>query len=169
MSLDYVECARRTIQEIQYSTIATLCMGVDSSPWNSPVYSAFDSEYNFFWASERRSQHSKNIRANPCVFLVIYNSTIPEGTGAGKGVYIQARAMELSDPDQIARAHHLMASRAGKLPRPAKYFLGNMPRRIYRATPEKVWVNDVIERGGSRIDVRVEIDIPLLQAKHNPV
>lgn len=169
MSLDHVECARQTIREIQYITIATICAEMGGRPWNSPVYSTFDSDYNFFWASERQCQHSKNIRNNPCVFLAIYNSTIPEGTGAGKGVYIQARAMELSDPDQIDRAHQLMASRVGKTPRPAGSFLGDMPRRIYRASPERVWVNDVVERDGSHIDVRVEIDLALLQAEHNPV
>ncbi|MGQ0776232.1 MAG: pyridoxamine 5'-phosphate oxidase family protein [Pseudonocardiales bacterium] len=167
--LDHMECARRTIQEIQYITIATICTGTGSHPWNSPVYSAFDSDYNFFWASDHQSQHSKNIRDNPCIFLAIYNSTIPEGTGAGRGVYIQAQARELSDPDQIARAHQLMASRAGKTPRQASHFLGDMPRRIYQATPEKVWVNDVVERDDVRIDVRVEIDLIVLRAEHNPV
>lgn len=169
MSLDHVTCARRTIQEIQYITIATICTGTGSRPWNSPVYSAFDSDYSFFWASDRRSRHSKNIRDNPSVFLAIYDSTIPEGTGAGRGVYIQAQARELSDPDEITRAHQLMARRTGKTCRPANRFLGDMPRRIYQATPEKVWVNDVVERDGFRIDVRVEIDLALLRAEHDPV
>lgn len=169
MSLDYVESARRTMREIEYITIATICAGVDGRPWNSPVYSAFDSDCNFFWVSDRQSQHSKNIRVNPYVFLAIYNSTIPEGTGAGRGVYIQAQAGELSDPDRIARAHQLLAGRSGKMPRPAGNFLGSMPRRIYQATPEKVWVNDVVERNGSRIDVRVEIDIALLRTEQNSV
>lgn len=169
MPLDHVECAHRTIREIQYITIATICAGIDNRPWNSPVYSAFDSDCNFFWASDCQSQHSKNIQDNPSVFLAIYNSTIPEGTGAGSGVYIQAQARELSDPDQIARAHQLMASRAGKIYRPAHHFRGDRPRRIYQATPEKVWVNDVVERDGFRIDVRVEIDLDLFRAEHNPV
>jgi uncharacterized protein YhbP (UPF0306 family) len=169
MSLDYVKCTRRTVQEIKYITIATICAGVNGYPWNSPVYSAFDSDYNFFWASEIQSQHSKNIRENPYVFLVIYNSTIPEGAGVGKGVYIQAQASEMSDPDQITRAHQLMASRAGKPPRSAEYFLDDAPRRIYRATPTKMWVNDVVEQDDFRVDVRVEIDLALLQAEHNPV
>jgi nitroimidazol reductase NimA-like FMN-containing flavoprotein (pyridoxamine 5'-phosphate oxidase superfamily) len=160
-----VACARQTIQEIQYITIATIYTGTDGRPWNSPVYSAFDAEYNFFWVSGRHSQHSKNIRDNPYIFLAIYDSTIPEGTGAGKGVYIQAQARELSDPDHIARAHQLIATRAGKSSRPADQFLGDRPRRIYQATPEKMWVNDVIERDGDHVDVRAEVDIALL---HNP-
>lgn len=169
MSLDYVECARRTIREIQYITIATVCGRVDGRPWNSPVYSAFDSDCNFFWISDRESQHSKNIQNNPHVFLAIYDSTIPEGTGAGQGVYIQAQAEELSDPHRVSRAHQLVASRVGKKLRPPGDFLGDAPRRIYRATLEKMWVNDVVEREGFRIDVRVEIDLALLRAEHNAV
>ncbi len=163
MSLDYVACARRTIQEIQYITIATICTGAGRRPWNSPAYSAFDAEYNFFWVSGRHSQHSKNIRDNPYVFLAIYDSTIPEGTGAGKGVYIQGQARELSDPDQIARAHHLLATRSGKSSRPADQFLGDRPRRIYQATPEKMWVNDAVEQDDCHVDVRIEVDVALLR------
>lgn len=166
MSLDYTECARRTIQEIQYITIATIHTRISgrpiSRPWNSPVYSAFDPGYNFYWISDRHSQHSKNIRENPHVFLVIYNSTIPEGAGIGRGVYIQAQARELSDPGEIAHAHQLLASRVGKTSRTPDHFLGNMPRRIYQATPERAWVNDDGERNGHSIDIRVEIDLTLL-------
>ncbi len=47
-------------------------------PWNSPVYSAFDKDYNFYWASWKENQHSKNIKENEKVFVVIYDSTVPE-------------------------------------------------------------------------------------------
>lgn len=168
MSLDHIECARRTIQEIQYITIATVHAHSDSSPasrpWNSPVYSAFDSECNFYWASDRHSRHSKNIRENPNVFLAIYNSMIPEGTGAGKGVYIQAQARELSDPGEIAHAHQLLADRVGKTSRTPDHFLDDMPRRIYQAVPERAWVNDNGERKGHFIDIRIEIDLALLRS-----
>ncbi|MGH3769814.1 MAG: pyridoxamine 5'-phosphate oxidase family protein [Pseudonocardiaceae bacterium] len=167
MSLDYAECARRTIREIQYITIATIRARSDSwpmsRPWNSPVYSAFDSDCNFYWVSDRHSQHSKNIRENPHIFLAIYNSTIPEGTGACRGVYIQAQARELSDPGEIAYAHQLLAGRVGKTPRTPDRFLGDMPRRIYQAMPEKAWVNDDGERNGHFIDIRIEIDLALLR------
>jgi nitroimidazol reductase NimA-like FMN-containing flavoprotein (pyridoxamine 5'-phosphate oxidase superfamily) len=128
------------------------------------VYSAFDSGYNFYWVSDRRSQHSKNIRENPHVFLAIYNSTIPEGAGAGRGVYIQARARELSDPGEIADAHQLLAGRAGKTSRTPDHFIDDMPRRIYQAVPEKAWVNDNGEWNGHFIDIRIEIDLALLRS-----
>jgi nitroimidazol reductase NimA-like FMN-containing flavoprotein (pyridoxamine 5'-phosphate oxidase superfamily) len=168
MSLDYTKCARRTIQEIQYITVATIHTHIDSwsmsRPWNSPVYSAFDSDYNFYWISDRHSQHSKNIRENPHIFIAIYNSTIPEGTGASRGVYIQAQARELSDPGEIAHAHQLLADRAGKASHPPDYFLDDIPRRIYQAVPERAWVNDNGERNGHFIDIRIEIDLALLHS-----
>lgn len=169
MSLNHIECAQWTIQEIQYITIATIRTHNDSQPmsqpWNSPVYSAFDHDYNFYWVSDRHSQHSKNIRENPHIFLAIYNSTIPEGTGAGRGVYIQAQARELSDPDEIAHAHQLLAHRVGKTPRAPENFLDDSPRRIYQAVPEQAWVNDNGERNGHFIDIRIEIDLALLRSQ----
>jgi uncharacterized protein YhbP (UPF0306 family) len=165
MPMDHVACARRTIHHVSYITIATICTGIEPMPWNTPVYAAFDSTYDFFWISDQHSQHSRNIRRNPHAFLAIYDSTIPEGTGAGKGVYIQAHAEELSDPHQIARAHRLVAQRSGTAPRPADYYLGEMPGRIYRAAPQRLWVNDVADRGGLHVDTRVEVDLATLQGR----
>jgi hypothetical protein len=93
----------------------------------------FDHAYRFFWVSDRFSRHSENIRNNPNAFLAVYDSTIPEGTGAGQGVYIQARVIELTDPEHIERAHRVMAARSGRTPRPAQDYLGDMPGRIYQA------------------------------------
>src|SRR5919205_4480788 len=85
------------ISKVLYITISTASK--DGTPWNSPVYSAFDQDYNFYWASDQNGQHSKNIAENDKVFIVIYDSTIPEGTG--EGVYIQARAYKLEGAQDI--------------------------------------------------------------------
>jgi uncharacterized protein YhbP (UPF0306 family) len=164
MTLDHVRCALRTIHEIQYVTMATVCPGGEAIPWNTPVYTAFDSAYNFFWVSDRESQHSTNIRANPHVFLAMYDSTIPEGTGARKGVYIQAKARELVDREEIIRAHKLVAGRSGKAPRSADCYSGDMPGRLYVAMPERLWVNDTLKRNGIRVDGRVEVDLAAIRA-----
>ena len=169
MSLDHMECTQRTIREIQYITIATIRTRNDSQPmsqpWNSPVCSTFDHDYNFYWVSDRHSQHSKNIRENPHIFLAIYNSTIPEGAGAGRGVYIQAQARELSDCEEIAHAHQLLARRVEKTPCAPENFLDDMPRRIYQAVPERAWVNGNGDRNGRFIDIRIEIDLALLRSQ----
>ncbi len=147
--------AKSIIEKILYITIATASK--DGQPWNSPVYSAYDKDYNFFWVSNQNGQHSKNIKENNSAFLVIYDSTVSEGTG--KGVYIKARAYELHDEKEIDHALSYLDGRVGMKPHSAQQFLGNMPRRVYKAVPEKVWINDDGEVDGNYIDVRIEVDL----------
>lgn len=131
-------------------------------PWNSPVYSAFDQNYNFYWASDQNGQHSKNIKENPDVFLVIYDSTAAEGTG--EGVYVKAKAYELTDEEEILHALEVLDKRVGKTKeRDAKAFLEDYPRRVYKAVPEKFWMNSDGDVNGNYIDIRVEVE--LLQEK----
>ena len=154
----FIEKAQGIIQKILYITIATASR--DGQPWNSPVYSAFDENYNFYWNSWTENQHSKNIAGNPNVFLVIYDSTVPEGTG--EGVYIKAKAYIVTDEKEIERALEILLKRKNKPSsklRDAREFMGKYPRRVYKAVPEKVWMNDVGEVNGNYIDKRVEIKL----------
>src|SRR5436190_447849 len=122
-----VQRAKRIISKILYITIATASK--DGNPWNSPVYSAFDENYNFYWASDQNGQQSKNIKENEDIFIVIYDSTAPEGTG--EGVYIKAKAYSLSDETEILNALKVLDERVGKTKkRDAKEFLGEYPRRV---------------------------------------
>ena len=152
-----IKRAKEIIEKILYITIAT--SSKDGKPWNSPVYSAFDEHCNFYWASWKENQHSKNIKENNNVFLVIYDSTVQEGTG--EGVYIQAKAHEIIDKKEIEIALRYLYKRKGQYPkkREAKEFLGDYPRRVYKAIPEKVWMNDVGEVNGNYIDKRVEVKL----------
>ena len=155
---DLREKARGIIQKILYITIATASK--DGQPWNSPVYSAFDENYNFYWASWRENRHSKNIKENNNIFLVIYDSTVPEGTG--EGVYIQAKAYQLEDPKEIENALKYLDGRVNKKKDPTTRvaeFQGDKPRRIYKAIPEKIWMNDVGNVNGNYIDKRIEIKL----------
>ena len=71
-------------------------------PWNSPVYSAYDDLANFYWSSSPDAQHSRNIHATGKAFLVIYDSTVPEGKG--EAVYVEATVAGLDDPREIEEA-----------------------------------------------------------------
>lgn len=97
--MDDTKRAKEIIEAVIYINIASVTES--GMPWNMPVYATYDEDYNFFWLSWRESQHSKNIRANPDVFITIYDSTQQEGTG--EGVYIKARAEEVNDPGEIER------------------------------------------------------------------
>lgn len=151
--------AREIIAKILYITIATSTK--DGIPWNSPVYSAFDESYNFYWISWLENQHSKNIKDNNQVFIVIYDSTVPEGMG--KGVYIQAKAYGLDREKEIEHALSYLDGRVSKKGHhKISQFIGTMPRRIYKAVPEKIWVNDEGGINGEYIDTREEIDLAQL-------
>lgn len=134
MTDNLTEKARKVISKILYVTIASVSK--HGEPWNSPVYSAFDEDYNFFWASDQNGQHSQNIRANKNIFLVIYDSTVPAGTGFG--VYIKAKAYELTDEKEITHATKYLYAREGRKPRSVKEFQGEYPRRVYKAVPERM-------------------------------
>lgn len=153
-----VNKAKKIISKILYITIAT--SSKDGAPWNSPVYSAFDEDYNFFWASDQNGQHSKNIAENNKVFLVIYDSTAPEGTG--EGVYIQAKAYKLEDSKDIQHGLNYLDGRVNKkkdsTTRVAQ-FQGDKPRRVYKAVPEKFWINGDGDINGEYIDIRMKVDL----------
>ena len=76
------------IKKIIYITLATVTK--DGQPWNSPLYSAYGKNLNFYWSSDRKSVHSSNIKTNNKVFCVIYDSTMKEGTG--EGVYFAGKS-----------------------------------------------------------------------------
>ena len=137
-----------------YLTIATI--SEDGKLWNTPVFTAYDGDYNFYWGSDRNSQHSKNIKAKEDVFLVIYDSTV--AAGKGEGVYIEAIATELEHSQEIECAHYLLETRH----QPASYWRleevqGNAPIRLYKAKPKKVWMNTEGEVDGHYIDTRIEV------------
>jgi nitroimidazol reductase NimA-like FMN-containing flavoprotein (pyridoxamine 5'-phosphate oxidase superfamily) len=153
-----VDLAKRIIERILYITVATITP--DGKPWSSPLYSAFDKKYNFYWASDRNGQHSKNIRNNPDVFITIFDSGVPEGSG--RGVYVQAVARELSDEKGAEDALTFLYGRAGKnsKKRGANEFLGGYPRRVYKAAPEKFWINGDGKVNGNYVDIRKEMKLP---------
>lgn len=156
--IELTDRAKKVISRILYITIASVSK--DGIPWNSPVYSAFDENYNFFWASDQNGQHSKNIADNSNIFIVIYDSTVPEGTGFG--VYIKARAYMLIETDEIKNALTYLDGRVHKKKdtktRVAE-FQGDNPRRVYKAVPEEVWVNSDGDVNGKFIDTRIKIDL----------
>lgn len=158
MEAQLAQRAKEIIQKILYITIATV--NNTGQPWNSPVYSAFDEDYNFYWASDVKNQHSENIAQNNKIFLVIFDSTAKEGTG--EGVYILAKAHQLTAEDEIRKALSYLDGRVGKTKDPVTRvfeFMGDMPRRVYKAVPEKVWMNADGEVNGHYVDKRIEIDL----------
>ncbi len=153
--------AKKVINDILYITIATC--DKNGQPWNSPVYSAFDKNYNFYWASWKENQHSKNIKENEKVFVVIYDSTVPEGKGFGVYMQGKARQLEAKDAVEIVKSLKLLYSRINKKPRKPEEFLAFLPRRIYKFAPEQVWVNSEGNVKGNFVDSRIDITSDILK------
>jgi hypothetical protein len=119
---------------------------------------------NIYWFSDREGQHSKNIRENENVFIVIFDSTVPEGKGAG--VYIKAKAVELSDPEQIRKARRIKKDPDQDAP---DDFMGDAIRRVYKATPIEVWTNGAEIKDGLFIrDYRTRIPLAELRDLISP-
>lgn len=146
--------AAEILRHIIYATVATA--GARGEPWNSSVYVVYDNQLYFYWASGKTSRHSRNIKENPQVFLVIYDSTGP--WGQGKGVFIQGEAEEVVDPGEIAKACQLRKARASGAKHPPEEFSPDKPRSIYKMTPLKLWMNQDGKVNGYFVDERTELE-----------
>ena len=146
---DLPEKFHQLLSDIPYVTIATTCG--DGTPWNTPVVGFFDKDMNLYWASWTQNQHSRNIARNEAVFVVIYDSSSPLGTG--QSLYFQMCARKLTGRFEINRAKKIYLDRYGEEDC-LGVFEGVCPRRIYKATPLKIWSNTDGARGAHFVDVR---------------
>src|SRR5262249_46597668 len=69
--------------------------------WASPVWYAPASYREFFWVSKPGARHSQNIGVRPDIAIVIFDSTVPIGTG--KAVYMAARGEEVTAAGEVER------------------------------------------------------------------
>ena len=145
--------AKRTLEQVANASLATVTS--DGRPWNSPLFVAFDSDFRFYWSSHRDAVHSTNIAARPDVFLVIFDSTQPDESGAA--VYVRATARELLDGPAIQVGLEYLAKRKNERKKASADFMEPHPRRVYEAVPEMIWTNVVKERDGHYFDERVAI------------
>ncbi len=160
MNQDYYQKrAVEIIKLIKYATLATVTP--DGKPWNSPVAHEYDSDLNIYWVSDKNGQHSINVSDNSRVFIVIYDSTVPEGKG--EGVYIQANVQKVADPDEILRVRRIKKGK-GYVGNLGEYLTDGV-RHMYKAIPEKIWMNDAEITDGVFIrDYRVTIPLEAIKA-----
>jgi hypothetical protein len=101
--------------------------------------------------------HSANIAENSDVALVIYDSTVPEGHGFG--VYMRAEAEMVEKKTEIAKALRLLYTRKSRPIPSAGLFVGETPRKVYRATPSRAWINDIGSKADELKNIRTEIEL----------
>lgn len=154
MSEYHQKRAKEILSTVLYATVATSSKA--GKPWNSPVAGFWDDDYNLYWFSDKESVHSRNIRENEDVFIVVYDSTMPEGTG--EGVYIEATAYEVTEPGEIEQ---VVGLQKGDMRCEAHQVSGDAIHRFYKAVPKNAWVNDdEKDSNGNYVkDIRVEIEL----------
>jgi nitroimidazol reductase NimA-like FMN-containing flavoprotein (pyridoxamine 5'-phosphate oxidase superfamily) len=135
-----VEVAKSIIDDNLYMVLATA--DEDGKPWASPVYYAPDEYRDFFWVSRPEARHSRNIAARPgqAIGIVIFDSTVPPGTG--RGVYMSAVARELRD-DETAEGVAMFSRRSlehGDSEWTAKEIQPPAELRLYQATATEHYI-----------------------------
>ncbi|MBI4098194.1 MAG: pyridoxamine 5'-phosphate oxidase family protein [Candidatus Levybacteria bacterium] len=156
---DLVEKAKQILAENIYCTIAT--SSLTGTPWISPVFFGYDEDFNIYWISDKDAKHSRLIRQNPHVAIVIFNSQAPEGKG--DGVYIEADVYELASKDEVKKGVKIRDSRAKiKKFRVQKIeeVMNDSAWRVYKAVPKTI---SKLTKGeyvnGQYVDKRIEIPL----------
>jgi hypothetical protein len=132
MSLSNDQIARDILDTASYVVLATA--DGDGVPWASPVWFAMEDYRELFWVSFPGARHSENIAARSQIAMVVFDSNVPAGTG--QGVYMNATAQQVTDPDGLARGVDVFSRRsvlAGSGELAPKDVTGGARLRLYRA------------------------------------
>jgi pyridoxine/pyridoxamine 5'-phosphate oxidase len=135
---DHAAVARELIDSVQYMTLATADdAGV---PWASPVWFAHDGYARLLWVSKPDARHSQNLAARPDAGIVIFDSTVPMGTG--QAVYVEATVEQLQGEGE-ERGIEIFSARSQANGGPA-WTVDDIrppaPLRLYRATASAHYV-----------------------------
>jgi hypothetical protein len=141
---DPAATAKAIIDANLYMVLGTADEGGD--PWVSPVYYAPVDYREFLWMSRPQTLHSHNLVARPVVSIVIFDSSVPIGTG--QGVFMAATAEEVTGDARVAAVdvfsrrafgHGGRAWTLDDIEPPAEM-------RLYRATASAHYILDSIDR-----------------------
>jgi nitroimidazol reductase NimA-like FMN-containing flavoprotein (pyridoxamine 5'-phosphate oxidase superfamily) len=143
----------KTVKEILDRSLYMVIGTADERgrPWVSPVYFAHSDYREFLWVSRPETLHSRNLLARPEIGIVIFDSTVP--IGSGQGVYMAATAEELTGDTRLT-AIKVFSDRSLRhggrewtvedVEEPAEI-------RLYRATAEAHYIL-------GEVDLRIEVE-----------
>jgi nitroimidazol reductase NimA-like FMN-containing flavoprotein (pyridoxamine 5'-phosphate oxidase superfamily) len=97
MTDDLTALGRQIVDNALYLVLGTA--DADGRPWASPVYFAHDNYRDLIWVSKPEARHSRNIEVRPEVSVVVFDSSVPIGTGRG-AVYMPGTAKEVSEAER---------------------------------------------------------------------
>jgi len=147
------DIARRILDAGRYAVLATA--DADGVPWASPVWFAQQDYGELYWISYPGSRHSQNIDVRPQIAMVVFDSTVPPGTG--QGVYMTAVAEQVTDPASIEYGIDVVSRvsvRQGSKKFGPDQVTGDARLRLYRANVQEYSILDPDSPFDVRIDVR---------------
>jgi nitroimidazol reductase NimA-like FMN-containing flavoprotein (pyridoxamine 5'-phosphate oxidase superfamily) len=145
--------AQQIIDANLYMVLATADAG--GRPWATPVYFANSGYAEFFWVSSPERKHSLNIAARPQVGIVVFDSSVP--IGSGQGVYMEAVAEEVADAE-LERGIEVFSRRSlatGGEAWTTDDVSGAAGLRLYRATASE---HSILAKDGTP-DHRIAADV----------
>lgn len=140
MAVDLGKRCAEILSICQYANIATCS---DQQPWNTPATAVVDDNLDVYWSSWTKAQHSRNIHANPSVFLTFYDSTRARGSNNQRCLFLRCEAVAVNEAAVALRAHTLLYPGAAV---DLDAFLDTGLKRFYRARPLQAWVNVLSEK-----------------------
>lgn len=155
---DLHAAALRILAQTPYLTLASICP--DGTPWNSPVFTAYDPLYRFYFSTVNTSHKARNFAANPAAGAVVYDSTATPGTGLG--VYMTGNVERLFGSSDLDAAYSTLAHRRAPvaMSHPLTDYAGqDAVLGLYRFTPERVMMNTEDHVRGISVDRKVDIDL----------
>lgn len=146
--------ARAVLDAGRYVVLAT----ADTSglPWASPVWFANDGYAALYWVSYPGARHSQNLAARPELAMVVFDSTVPPGTG--QGVYLSATAEQLAGGEAFERGLTVFSEKSVRHGGPAwgvERVSEDARLRLYRATIGEASILDPDSPVDQRIPVRL--------------
>jgi nitroimidazol reductase NimA-like FMN-containing flavoprotein (pyridoxamine 5'-phosphate oxidase superfamily) len=147
------DIARAILDAGIYVVLATA--DADGVPWASPVWFAKEDYRELYWVSYPDARHSQNIAVRPQVAMVVFDSTVPPGTG--QAVYMTATAEQVTDPAAIERGLGVFSResvRQGGDEWGLDQITGEARLRLYRASVQDYSILDPDTPADVRVDVR---------------
>jgi nitroimidazol reductase NimA-like FMN-containing flavoprotein (pyridoxamine 5'-phosphate oxidase superfamily) len=146
--MDLSNTAREIIDGSLYMVLGTADEA--GTPWVSPVYFAVAGYTDFYWVSLPGARHSRNLVARPEVSIVVFDSGVPIGTG--QGVYMAARAEELTG-SELEHGIEVFSRRSqghGGRPWKPNDVRSPAPHRLFRASATQHWTLNPTAKPGDR-------------------
>lgn len=160
--MNETELGMRAAELLSTLLYANLATADDNLPWNTPVTAVPAANLDLYWSSWTEAVHSKNIHANPNIFITYYDSTRARGTNNHRCLYLLCQATVVSAPEEARMAHELIYPAA---PISLDDFFGSGLRRFYRARPLRAWLNCLSEQQlqPGTLDMRQEVSLAAIR------